>query len=365
MIEVKVKKRLGAFTLDVAFANRDGITALFGQSGSGKSVTLNLIAGLLRPDEGYIRVDDRALVDTSEKIFLPMHRRRIGLVFQDANLFPHLSVKQNLLYGRWFAPRQAHRIDFDAVVETLGIGALLARPPARLSGGEKQRVAIGRALLSCPALLLFDEPLAALDMKRKLEIMPLIERVRDEFKIPMVYVSHAIEEVVRLAACVAIIDAGRITSLGSPAEVFGTMDVQTSQDRFDRTSIITATAAAYHPSLGLTELRHPAGLIWIAGRLTVGSGSVRLAIKATDVVLSSAEPSELSTRSVLKGVISAIHLEEPLATIEIALSGDGPLFATVTRGAFEELDLKIGRPVFALFKTTAVDERNIGVQASQ
>ena len=209
MIEVDVKLKVGVFSLDVAFANGDGVTALFGQSGSGKSVTLNLIAGLMRPDKGYIRLDGRALVDTEQGIFVPMHHRRIGLVFQDSNLFPHLSVKQNLLYGRWFAPRREREIDFDAVIETLGIGKLLARPPARLSGGERQRVAIGRALLSCPKLLLFDEPLAALDMRRKLEIMPLIERVRDEFKVPIVYVSHAIEEVVRLAACVVVIDAGR------------------------------------------------------------------------------------------------------------------------------------------------------------
>jgi molybdate transport system ATP-binding protein len=327
-------------------------------------VTLNLIAGLLRPDEGYIRVGGRTLVDTRQGIFLPPHRRRIGLVFQDSNLFPHLSVKQNLLYGRWFAQRDERQIDFDAVIETLGIGGLLSRPPTRLSGGEKQRVAIGRALLSCPSLLLFDEPLAALDMQRKLEIMPLIERIRDEFKIPMVYVSHAVEEVVRLAACVVNIDGGRVKSIGAPQQIFGTMEAQTAQERFDRSSVITGAIVGYHSSLGMTEVHHPSGRIWIAGPLAPEGGSVRMAIKATDVVVSCTEPKELSTRSMLGGVISAIKIEEPLATIEIALKGDGPLFATITRGAFEELELSVGKPVFALFKTTALDERYFGTQAA-
>ncbi|HEY8215404.1 MAG TPA: ATP-binding cassette domain-containing protein, partial [Methylocystis sp.] len=193
MIEVDVRLKVGTFSLDVAFANGAGVTALFGQSGSGKSLTLGIIAGLTKPDDGYVRLDGRTLVDVERGVFVPVWRRRIGLVFQDANLFPHLSVKQNLLYGRWFAPRGERRIDFDAVVETLGIAKLISRPPARLSGGERQRVAIGRALLSCPKLLLMDEPLAALDMQRKLEILPLIERVRDEFDVPIVYVSHAVE----------------------------------------------------------------------------------------------------------------------------------------------------------------------------
>ena len=230
MIEVDVGLRLGAFDLEVAFRNGEGVIALFGQSGSGKSLTLSLIAGLMRPDRGRVVLDGKALVDVERRVFVPMHRRRIGLVFQDSNLFPHLSVKQNLLFGRWFAPRRGCEINFDAVIETLGIGNLLARRPARLSGGERQRVAIGRALLSCPKLLLFDEPLAALDMQRKLEIMPLIEQVRDEFKVPIVYISHAIEEVVRLAATIVVIDAGRVKAIGSPGEVFGRVSAHSAEE---------------------------------------------------------------------------------------------------------------------------------------
>jgi len=176
MICVDVALALGSFHLDVAFENDEGITALFGRSGAGKSTTINLIAGLARPDRGRIALDGTALVDTERGIFVPPYRRHVGLVFQDAQLFPHLTVRQNLLFGRWFASPKNHSASFASVVETLGISHLLQRKPNALSGGEKQRVALGRALLSAPKFLLMDEPLASLDMERKLEILPLIER---------------------------------------------------------------------------------------------------------------------------------------------------------------------------------------------
>jgi molybdate transport system ATP-binding protein len=360
MIEVDVKLTLGTFTLDVAFENGQGVTALFGQSGSGKSLTLGLIAGLMRPDQGYIKLDGEALVDVAQGVFVRMHRRRIGLVFQDSNLFPHLSVRQNLLFGRWFAPRGDREIDFDAVIETLGIGKLLSRPPARLSGGERQRVAIGRALLSSPKLLLFDEPLAALDMERKLEILPLIERLRDEFKVPMVYVSHAIEEVVRLAACIVVIEAGRVKAIGSPGEVFGAMATQSAEDRFDRSSVLTMKVCGANAAYGLTELKHPSGTVWLAGPAGPIGGEARIIINATNVVLSLQPPHNLSVRSVLSGSVEAVETSGPLATVEIALKGEGHLFAMATRHALDELGLELGSPVFALIKTSALDERKMG-----
>lgn len=360
MIEVDVRLRVGAFSLDVAFANGAGITALFGQSGSGKSLTLSIIAGLMKPDEGFVRLDGEALVDVEEKIFVPVSRRRIGLVFQDSNLFPHLSVKQNLLYGRWFAPRGERRIDFDAVVETLGIGKLISRSPTRLSGGERQRVAIGRALLSCPRLLLLDEPLAALDMQRKLEILPLIERVRDEFDVPIVYVSHAVEEVARLAACVVILNGGRVKFVGEPAEAFNRLANMPAANRFDRSSVLTASIES-SGAYGLTKLKHPSGMIWINGSAGRSGGAARVIVKATDVILSLVPPQEISARSVLRGRVANIQVEGPIATIEIELKDDGPLLATITRGALEDLSLTQGSQVYALFKTAALDERSIGV----
>ncbi|WP_442755703.1 molybdenum ABC transporter ATP-binding protein [Methylocystis sp. JAN1] len=361
MIEVDFQLALGAFSLNVAFRNDGGVTALFGQSGSGKSLTLSVIAGLRRPDAGYVRLDGEALVDTEAGVFVPVSRRRIGLVFQDSNLFPHLSVKQNLLYGRWFAPRDAPKIDFDAVVETLGVGALLSRPPARLSGGERQRVAIGRALLSCPRLLLFDEPLAALDMPRKLEIMPLIERVRDEFQVPIVYVSHAVEEVVRLAHCVVVIESGHVKFIGDPATAFSRLATASATDRFDLCSVLEARFADRSASHGLAALDHPAGTIWVAGAVGAPGAPARVIVKATDVVLSLTRPAEISMRSVLTGRVAKIKLDGPLATVEVELAANSHLLATVTRGALEDLSLAVGSRVHALFKSAALDEQAVSV----
>ncbi len=359
MIEVDVARRVGTFDLQVGFANADGITALFGRSGSGKSLTLSLVAGLARPDRGRVVLDGHPLVDTSTGTFVAKHRRRIGLVFQDSLLFPHLSVKQNLLFGRWFAPRNDRTIGFDQVVETLGVGHLLARRPGLLSGGERQRVAIGRALLSCPRLLLFDEPLASLDLERKLEILPLVERLRDDFAVPIVYVSHAMEEVVRLAGLVVVLEAGKVKTIGPPGEVFGTFAGATAESRFDRSSVLTMKVRGATGSYGLTELTHPAGTVWLAGPAGAIGGTVRIIVKATDVVLSVDPPRHLSVRSFLTGRIDAIQENGPLATVAVTLDGDGHLFAMATRHALDELGLAPGARVHALIKTTALDERQV------
>lgn len=213
---------LGAFRLEARFETGPGITALFGPSGSGKTTVINLIAGLRRPDRGQILFGGEVLADTHRRVFLKPHLRRIGLVYQDAQLFPHLTVLQNLKFGRWFAPRDADAVPLDKVVETLAIAPLLQRRPAGLSGGEKQRVALARALLSAPRLMLLDEPLASLDANRKAEILPLIEHVRDAFAVPMIYVSHAQDEVRRLAEKVIVLEDGRVIKSGTPQDVFTT-----------------------------------------------------------------------------------------------------------------------------------------------
>jgi molybdate transport system ATP-binding protein len=359
MIELDVALRIKSFDLGVAFENDDGITALFGQSGSGKSLTLNLIAGLMRPDRGTIKLDGRVLVDSKRGVFVAPHRRRIGVVFQDSHLFPHLSVRRNLRFGRWFAPRGERAIDFDSVVEILAIGKLLSRHPARLSGGERQRVAIGRALLCCPKLLLFDEPLAALDMERKLEILPLIERLRDEFAVPIVYVSHAIEEVVRLANKIVVLDAGRVKAIGDPGEVFGALGGGSAGSRFDRISVLSMKVCGENAAYGLTELKHPAGTVWLAGPAGPLGGQVRIIVKATDVVLAARPPHDLSVRSSLRGQIGSIEKNGPLAAVEIVLEGQGRLYAVTTRHALDELGLDRGARLFALIKTSALDERRV------
>ena len=255
---------LGGFTLDASFESNAKLVALFGRSGAGKSVTIALIAGLLRPDRGSIVVDGRVLVDTKAHRFVRKHRRGIGLVHQEGRLFPHLTVRQNLTFGRWFAgrltPAWFHSkrenkpgiVAFDAVVETLGIGHLLNRRPGKLSGGERQRVAIGRALLSSPQLLLMDEPLAALDEERKFEVLTLIERLRDEFAIPIVYVSHAVEEVARLASYVVVLNAGRVIAAGLVDTVFAAGSIAAGEGRFARSSVLTGRIAEARSAYGLT-----------------------------------------------------------------------------------------------------------------
>jgi molybdate transport system ATP-binding protein len=217
-IAVAVTHRQGDFSLDVAFAADAHVVALFGPSGSGKSTVLNVIAGLVRPKEARVAVGGRVLVDTRAGVFVPPHRRRIGYVFQDGRLFPHLSVRRNLAYGRWFTARTERWAKPEEVIALLGIGHLLDRSPGTLSGGEKQRVAIGRALLASPRLLLMDEPLASLDEARKRETLPYIERLRDELSIPIVYVSHSLAEVERLAGRIVRLDGGRVAPSNPPPQ---------------------------------------------------------------------------------------------------------------------------------------------------
>jgi molybdate transport system ATP-binding protein len=214
MLRVDIEKKLGEFSLQASFESEGRVTGLFGASGAGKSSLINMIAGLLRPDRGTIVIDGDVVDDTAAGIHVPTWRRRIGYVFQDARLFPHLNVAQNLDYGRRMNRLAADPAQHNRVVELLDIGALLDRRPGKLSGGERQRVALGRALLSKPRLLLLDEPLGALDEARKLEILPYLVRLRDEANIPMVYVSHDVAELRQLATQIVMLRQGRVTSFG-------------------------------------------------------------------------------------------------------------------------------------------------------
>lgn len=213
MFDVAIQKTLGDFLLDVRFDSKAPVTALFGPSGSGKTTVGNAISGLLKPDAGKIEVGDRLLFDSETRSSIPVHRRRVRVVFQESRLFPHLNVKQNLLYGRWLS-RKSGGSEFDEVVRLLGLENLLKRRPRTLSGGERQRVAIGRALLADPAALLMDEPLASLDQARKQEIFPYLEKLVATAKIPILYISHVQEEIERLAQTVVVLDQGRVKSVG-------------------------------------------------------------------------------------------------------------------------------------------------------
>jgi molybdate transport system ATP-binding protein len=357
MIEVDVALARASFTLAVQFSAGSGITALFGESGAGKSTVLNLVAGLIRPDRGRIALHDAVFTDTKSGTFLPSHRRRIGYVFQDALLFPHLDVRQNLLYGRWFTKAEADAVSLDRVSELLGITSLLNRRPTTLSGGERQRVAIGRALLSSPRILLMDEPLAALDIERKREIIPYIQKLRDELKLPVLYVSHAIEEVARLADRVILMSEGQVVKDGPPQQVLSPRSGP-GDDRFARISILTTSSPSYDPEYQLTQVSHPAGRITLPGRFALGDGPIRLVIRATDVTLALSKPRELSIRTALPGKVAGIS--EPsgaVVMVEVSLAGGETLAAAVTRKAVDELGLGEGDQVYCLVKSVSIDDR--------
>ena len=298
-LSVEVEHAQGAFRLAASFSAPAGVTALFGRSGSGKTTLVNVIGGLVRPDRARVAVRGKTLVDTRAGILVPPHRRRIGYVFQEARLFPHLSVRQNLAFGRWFAPRREAGPDFGQVVDLLGIGHLLARRPSGLSGGERQRVAIGRALLAKPRLLLMDEPLASLDEDRKAEILPFIERLRDEASIPIVYVSHSLPEVARLADTLVILDEGRVTAMGAAPDMLGRLGVLTGSR--DAGAVLPATVAAHDRAYGLTTLSTPAGELHIPLIDRPVGSHLRVQVSARDVMLSLARPVGLSALNVLSG----------------------------------------------------------------
>jgi molybdate transport system ATP-binding protein len=223
MLRVDVAKHLGEFSIEVAFASEGRVTGLFGASGAGKSSLINMIAGLLRPDRGVIAIDGETLDDTAGRVHVPAHRRRIGYVFQDARLFPHLDIRQNLDYGRRMNRLAEDPVQHKRITDLLDIGNLLDRRPGKLSGGERQRVALGRALLAQPRLLLLDEPLGSLDEERKVEILPYLVRLRDEANVPMVYVSHDADEMRRLATQVVMLRRGRVAAFGGPEVLPGAL----------------------------------------------------------------------------------------------------------------------------------------------
>jgi molybdate transport system ATP-binding protein len=363
VLEVDIEHRLGDFALDIHFVSGTGLTALFGRSGAGKTSIVNAIAGLIRPQRGHISVDGAVLLDSDCGIFIPAHRRRIGYVFQEGRLFPHLTVRQNLLFGRWFAPRSETAASFDDVVDLLGIAPLLTRRPARLSGGEKQRVAIGRALLTNPRLLLMDEPLASLDAARKEEILPYLERLRDGAMVPIVYVSHAVAEVARLATVIVLVAEGSVRAVGPVAEIMGRAGLYPLAGGFEAGAVLAVTVARHDAHWGLTELAGSFGHLTVP-RLDLAVGSrLRVRVRARDVILALARPTEISALNVLAGEVETLA---PIAdgALEVQLRlGSERLLARVTRRSGEALRLEPGRQVFALIKTVAIDRRSLGRNA--
>lgn len=352
-LAVAARHRLGDFVLDAQFESAGRVTALVGVSGSGKTTVINAIAGLITPEQGQIVVNDATLFDSAAGIDVPVHRRSLGYVFQEARLFPHLNVEQNLLYGRRFAPKSRRFGDLAAVSELLGISPLLKRSPQQLSGGEKQRVAIGRALLASPRLLLMDEPMAALDDERKAEILPYIERLRDVSGVPIVYVSHAVAEVSRLADHVVLMDAGRVVESGPAADVLQHFASLPAGQRREAGSLLAMTVAGYDPTYDMTKLTSAAGEAFVPGRIGKEGDPVRLRIRAHDVIVATAEPKAISALNIFHGTIAGIEGGAPLA-VKIDSHGK-TIVAAVTRQSCEQLGLRPGMDVYAIVKALAVE----------
>lgn len=358
MLSVAVRHRLGDFALDAEFTAPPGITVLFGRSGSGKTTLINAVAGLLMPDAGRIAAGDWVMLDTAQGIRLRPHRRRLGYIFQEGRLFPHLTVRQNLAYGAWFAPRGATREDTGRIVDLLGIGHLLDRRPGRLSGGEKQRVAIGRALLSAPRLILADEPLAALDAARKAEILPYFERLRDEVNIPILYVSHAASEVARLATTVVALDAGRVVAQGSAAQVLGDPAILPAGIR-QAGAVLSATVAAHHPD-GLTQLDAGGVALFLPALARDIGRPIRVRIAAHDVMLAVQRPDGISALNIVPGTVQRIHRGEGPGAMVVLDTAAGRLLARVTQRSIDAMQLVAGRNCHAIIKSVAVAPEDAG-----
>ena len=356
MLQVSVKHSHPGFHLNAEFATESvGITAVFGASGAGKTTLVNLIGGLTKPESGRIVLDDQILFDAETGTNLSPEHRGIGCVFQDGRLFPHLRVAQNLSYGYGRRRRRERRITFDQIVDLLGIEGILNRRVAGLSGGERQRVAIGRALLTSPRLMLFDEPLANLDLARRRDIIPFIERLRDELGIPIVYVTHDQDELIRLANTVLLLDRGRTAAFGGLEEMLCRFELAELTGGIDAGAVFDVSVAGHDNSYDLTKLSFERGELLVS-RLDLRIGAhLRIRVRARDVTLALEKPRDISTLNVLSGKITRIAKNNGGPQTDILLDVGRPLWARITRKSAAELALTTGKPVYALIKSVAFD----------
>ena len=353
-LSVRLRHQFPSARLDIAFdVPPAGVTVLFGPSGAGKSTVIHATAGLLKPDFCMISVDGTVLADTSAGVWLAPERRRTGLVFQDARLFPHMTVAANLRFGLRRAP--GGPIRFDDVVDLLGIGALVNRRPHTLSGGERQRVAIGRALLAQPRLLLMDEPLASLDATRKAEIMPWLTRLKTALGLPVLYVTHSPEEVARLADSLVLIEAGQVVGCGPVADIAARTDLPFAQ-RDDASAVVHCRVAEHDRQRELTRLEGGGTPFWVPLMAADIGSMCRIRVPAREVILAREAPRAISLHNIVPGTVRRFTPEAARRTVlvEIALSG-AVLLSRVTPDAVTRLGLSDGAPVLALVKSTSIE----------
>jgi molybdate transport system ATP-binding protein len=333
-----------------------GITVLFGPSGSGKTTLLRGLAGLERAFDGFMRFGNDTWQDEGKGIFLPLHTRPIGYVFQEPRLFPHYHVRSNLLYGYARTPPEERRISIDQVVDILGIGHLLERRIHKLSGGEQQRVAIGRALLTSPKLLLLDEPLASLDIQRKQELLPFIHRLHAELRIPVMYVSHAITEILQLADRVVFLKEGNVVGTGALNEVLTSLKFRGNFGSHRIGAVLDAQVACHEPQYGLTQLEFKGQSLFVPLQATAIGQPVRVHILSSDVSLVIGRTgSPTSVLNILEATITEIR-EMDQSSVDVLLDIGAPLVASITRKSLVTLGLRPGHRVFAHIKAVALNE---------
>ena len=360
MIDIDIAQRLGAFSLHVAFAVDAPVVGLFGRSGAGKSSLVNAIAGVTRPQRGHIRINDITLFDSERGVDVPAAKRRVGYVFQDALLFPHLSVERNLLYGQRLRREDERFIAPERVIDVLGLASLLHRQPRNLSGGERQRVAIGRALLAQPRILLLDEPLASLDVPRRIEVLDYIERLRDRFHVPIIYVSHSVPEITRLADVAVVLAAGSCIAAGNVEAVMGQPYVFPPADREEPGAIIDAVVSVHDPVDQLTTLLFDGGALTVPRVEAAVGERIRVHVRARDVSLALERPAGLSILNVLRGRVIAIR-EGNGAAVDVQVAvGAATLLASITKRSLAALGIRERQQIHALVKAVSFDYGSTG-----
>lgn len=353
-LSITARTGFGDFELDLDVAlPLQGVTAIFGPSGSGKTTLLNVIAGNIRPRAGRVAFGDEIWQQSQPREWVPPHRRGVGLVFQDGQLFPHLSVRGNLDFAEARAPKSSTGHASADIISAMDLGDLLDRGPQTLSGGEKQRVAIARSLLTRPKLLLLDEPLSALDSARKTELLPFLETLKSLFEIPTLYVSHDVDEVSRIADRVLMLEAGRVTGFGQTDDVLSRFGLEAGRNPYDRASRLNGIVDAQSPETDLLAIRVGDGQIWLASDLDLAPGtSIQLKISARDVSIATQRPEQISIQNMIDAKVVAIHAAKRPAfkTVELSVYGQR-LDAIITKKAVSDLALIPGREVYALIKS--------------
>jgi len=361
MMKIDIHKSFGKFRLDATFEAAAGLTAIFGPSGSGKTSIAKVLAGLETPDTGRIEIDDHILFDSQHGINIPVHQRNIGFVFQEHRLFPHYSVRGNLRYGATRNNARQKSITIDFIIDLFGLGKLLDRQPISLSLGEQQRVAIGRALMSGPDVLIMDEPLSSLDLHRKQDILPLIEKLKTELGLTIIYISHSLSEITQLADNLVLLDNGQIKGAGPIAKLQNRLDLLPFAGGHDAGTIVDAQVVAHDIRYYMSELETTAGEFLIPGCQYEIGRSIRIRIRARDVALALTEPEHLSILNKFKGKVID-HRSGESGTEELLIDVGFPLSARITRKSYEQMNIQPGSDIWVLIKAVTINATETEVQ---